>query len=117
MKRYRHKRHDYIVEAEERSYDSGPGKFYRIEGYRPQLLANPLAVPGPIKTYYTILGMDDFNELFEPVSEYCCNWFTKCVRRRIIRKSTIEVKSGQQEWVWDALDEWFTECPFCKTKL
>ena len=107
MKRYRHKEHGYIVEAE-----AGPSvhSSYYIEGYQ----GYTRSYGGTPREGY--LAAKDFKALFEPVEKYCCDWFTKCVRNRIIRKSTASRRSGQV-WVWDALDEYFEECPFCKTKL
>lgn len=99
MKRYKHRKDGHVVEAELHGSTQGPAYYY-VKDY--------------CESHDSFIPIEDFEALFEPVVEYCCDWFRKCIRNRIIRKSTV---SGQQEWVWDALDEWFTECPFCKTKL
>jgi len=101
--RYQHRVERYVVTAEKELHND----CYIVYGYR--------CCGRPPKAEFSVaIAVNDFEKLFEPVPEYCCDWFRKCVRNRIIRKSTV---SGQQEWVWDALDEWFTQCPFCKTKL
>jgi len=57
----------------------------------------------------------DFEKLFEPIEEYCCDWLRMCVERGIIEKYRDD--PDEHVWVWYELDESFTECPFCGAKL
>lgn len=104
MAKYKHRQDGHVVEATEQ-VDS---QIYLVENYY-EGLGNRWS-----KRAYLIA--EDFEALFEPIPDYCCDWFTKCVEGEVFRKSTASRRSGQV-WAWDALDEYFDECPFCKTKL
>jgi len=95
--RFRHRRKGYIV-----TVVAHPDS-YEIRDYRVHQAA--------LSNIYLEVG--DFEELFEHAPEYCCEWFRRCVENEVFRKDTVQ----DHQWVWDDLDEWFTECPFCKTKL
>ncbi|MCW4050508.1 MAG: hypothetical protein NWE89_12320 [Candidatus Bathyarchaeota archaeon] len=106
MNTYKHKEIGYKIEAE---YDEEKG-WYVLHHYpRSELIDCPAL-------HLVILSKRDFEKLFELAPMYCCDWFARCVEREVFRRSTASRRSGQV-WAWDALDEYFDECPFCKTKL
>lgn len=99
MKKYRHREDGFEITAEySKAYNLSR---YLIHGGYP---ATELA-------FY--LTAKDFEGLFEPAPEYCCNWFRKCVQRGIFKR----VGEFDHIWMWIDLGETFEECPFCKRKL
>lgn len=71
------------------------------------------------------LVVSDFEKLFEPIPEYCCDWFEKCVRMgvivnyphlKIVSANTPTVLE-ENLWRWNTVYEVLAECPFCETKL
>jgi len=108
MKTYRHREDRHLVLAKKAVFIWGSG--YEISDYYAHR-GGSCEEHGPPTS--VCLTSNDFEKLFEPIPEYCCEWFRKCVENKVFRKDTVQ----DHQWVWGELDEYFTRCPFCKTKL